>query len=261
MNEFRINSRVKHRVFGLGTVINMSERFLMVLFDDGETRRFISDALYAMAFSDIQVEKSSEKIKIQRIFIKNLFERLDYDIVINNTNSVAILSAPNGCGKTTIFKILTFVLNPEMNIFSEIKSVPFSIFSCYLSNGKTVSLQRESLKPQDNNAKKGHNISVYDIAMSIFSEPFDWVFKISEEQKELVSVSLAQTIYEYRNGGNSSSYRDDVGEYEEPVYGTRRSLSIVNRWFYVINASLRKHNCIVFIDFIEANRLQKNTIQ
>ena len=98
-NVVRINSRVRHSAFGVGTVVQSDERTTIVLFDDGETKRFVNDAFSSMGYFEI-LEESLEQIKIERIVVENLFERLDYNIEINTVNNVAIFSAPNGCGKT-----------------------------------------------------------------------------------------------------------------------------------------------------------------
>ena len=118
--EIIVNSRVRHNAFGVGTVVQTDGRITTVLFDDGETKRFSGEGFYSMGYFEEIEEEMFEQIKIERIKVENLFDRLNYNIEINTSNSVAILAAPNGCGKTTIFKLLDFLFNPTIKTFFEI---------------------------------------------------------------------------------------------------------------------------------------------
>ncbi|SDB25198.1 AAA domain-containing protein, putative AbiEii toxin, Type IV TA system [Ruminococcaceae bacterium FB2012] len=250
MNLFNINSQVNHITFGRGTVVDIDETFMTVAFEDGSIKRFLSDDSSALGFFDSPDNETSADIKIERIVIKRLFGRIDYDIVINNSN-VSILSAPNGCGKTTIFKFLDFVLNPRMASFNEIKHIPFYSFSCYLSNGMVLNLNKVKLE-SDNLKKTRKSISPYNVAMSLFNNPFDITFWISGKQDNPLEISLIKTLIEEPRNGTTFLYEDD-----EPDYVVGHGFVRIKRWFNIINSQLIKFNCKVSIDFIEANRLQK----
>ena len=79
---------------------------------------------------------------INRIVVENLFNKFSYDINLNNDQDVAIIIAPNGRGKTTIFNLVNFVLNPSYETFSKINSVPFDRFSLIFDNDKAINLAK-----------------------------------------------------------------------------------------------------------------------
>lgn len=85
-------------------------------------------------------------ITLERIQVKNLFNRFTYDINLKNGYNVAILIAPNGCGKTTIFNLVDFIFAPTPNKYSKIASVPFDNCTCTLSSGKIICLESRTEK-------------------------------------------------------------------------------------------------------------------
>ena len=86
-----------------------------------------------------------KKIRIEKIEVKKLFDRFNYDINLKNGHDVSILIAPNGCGKTTIFNIISFMLNPTIKGFSDIATIPFEECSLTLSNRRKLKLVRKKL--------------------------------------------------------------------------------------------------------------------
>lgn len=82
-----------------------------------------------------------EQLYLRRIKVDKLFNRFSYDIDLENGNDVAILIAPNGCGKTTIFELVSLCFNPEQyEIKDRLKKIPFEKITFCLSNGKEVSM-------------------------------------------------------------------------------------------------------------------------
>ena len=88
--------------------------------------------------------KAQACMRIQKIEIRKLFNMFDYDIEIDDGNDVSVLIAPNGCGKTTIFNFISFILKPTRNAFIKICSVPFERFALTFSSGQTVVMQRKA---------------------------------------------------------------------------------------------------------------------
>ena len=84
MNTSRIaiNSRVKHKRFGEGTVIQVRSRMAVVMFDDGISRAFEIESFFMTDYFIIEAEIFDD-VKIKSISVKNLFNRLNYDIKIN----------------------------------------------------------------------------------------------------------------------------------------------------------------------------------
>lgn len=88
--------------------------------------------------------KAQSCARIQKIEIRKLFNMFDYDIEIDKSKDASVLIAPNGCGKTTIFNFISFILNPTGAAFVKICTVPFERFELTFSDGKTVIMQRKA---------------------------------------------------------------------------------------------------------------------
>ena len=73
--------------------------------------------------------------RIERIVVKNLFGELNYDIDLRNGQDISILIAPNGCGKTTIFKFIDFIFNPTFTKRREIEKIDFKCLRKFLRLG------------------------------------------------------------------------------------------------------------------------------
>lgn len=82
-----------------------------------------------------------QKVTLDKVIVKKLFGYLNYDIDFRTDKSdLSIFIAPNGCGKTTIFRLISFVFNPCSSTYKMISEVPFESFTCVLSNEKTITL-------------------------------------------------------------------------------------------------------------------------
>lgn len=252
----KIKSRVKHVAFGTGTVVRTNDRYVTVLFDDGEEKNIIWDALSSKGFL-VESEDPKNEAHIKNIQVAKLFDRLDYDIEINTQNCVSILSAPNGCGKTTIFKMVDFIFSPTVKTFFEIKSIPFERFSCQLTNGYTLSLIKEPLAPLAKGTLKDQNPTKYKIASAFFDDAYDLVFSITDSNNKTHTISFCETAAKDRNERFHYSYYDDE-EIEELGYMGRMGMFGIKRFFALIEAELCKKHCKIDVDFIVANRLQKN---
>lgn len=90
--------------------------------------------------------KHEERIKINKIAVKNLFGRFNYDIDLRNGEDICVLIGPNGCGKTTIFSIVTFILKPTFQTYQKVKDIPFDECCCGLSNNKEITLKSSLIK-------------------------------------------------------------------------------------------------------------------
>ncbi len=257
-DSIKVNSRVNHKVFGDGTIIQRNDSYITVLFDEGATKRFVKESFISTGIIVVK-EDTCDNIKISQIIVKNLFgNQINYDIRLNTNNNVAILSAPNGCGKTTIFKILDFIFNPNIKTFSRIKGIPFERFSCVLDNGNKLELCRESLKSVENEDSKGKRTIKYNIAISMLDEEFDFVFSVVKENELVKKISFAETVIEDRKSASSHIYYEHDDDFEELQYAPGTARVGYKRFFALIDSVVRNNNCKVNLDFIVANRLQKS---
>lgn len=96
-------------------------------------------------------------LTLDQVVVKGLFGQFNYDIDFKNGYDVSILIAPNGCGKTTIFRLIRFIFNPSFSE-SSLLEIPFKTVECTLSNGYTVTLKprkRHGVKQWVTTLKKG----------------------------------------------------------------------------------------------------------
>ena len=67
-------------------------------------------------------------MKIQRVQFEKLFGFFDY--VIDFHENITIIHGPNGCGKTTMLKIIDAVFNQKLEVLktTDFQSVEFFFF-------------------------------------------------------------------------------------------------------------------------------------
>lgn len=88
-----------------------------------------------------------EDCVIKNIIIKNLFNVNDYEINLPTDSKISILIAPNGFGKSTIFKFINFFYNPTLQDLEYISTIPFDCFTINFTNGGFVSIEKSKTKP------------------------------------------------------------------------------------------------------------------
>lgn len=81
-------------------------------------------------------------VGISKISVKKLFNLYDYEIDLNASNAISILIGPNGCGKTTILKMIKFMLTGSIEYITLMRKIPFKSITCILSSGKKIKMER-----------------------------------------------------------------------------------------------------------------------
>lgn len=74
-------------------------------------------------------------MKIKKIKVTDLFDYYCYEIEMKKHNTISIIHAPNGYGKTTVFKMITYLLNLDV---VEISAIPFSEFVVETNDGQIL---------------------------------------------------------------------------------------------------------------------------
>lgn len=202
-----------------------------------------------------------DKVRICRIQVKNLFGTINYDIGLGEGNPIAIITAPNGCGKTTILNLLSFILNPAYDTFKTIKTIPFDSFSCTLSNGKTVELKQIQNGEDINVLKKTrvpHLIREQALRRAkAFFENTDFEFAIYDVRKHEKHSMLYSEMLRDAFGMDPAEYLD-VNDDDYPYYRTQ-STSLATRLKYLWKVQkqfLEESGCNVPVNFIKADRIQ-----
>lgn len=171
-------------------------------------------------------------IRIKSVEVKGLFNQFNYNFDFDNGEDISILIAPNGCGKTTIFKFVRFIFNPDFYDMLEIKDIPFESVTCILSNGKKVMLTKE-----EDTIKKS--------TTGLFSDSNEQEFDVYAKFKVFITDG-EQAVASYHNPINvNREYTFSKRDYY--LNFTSRAISIIN--------TLREYDCFVDISFISADRL------
>ena len=147
---------------------------------------------------------------IERIVVSNLFGKYDYDIHINTDEDVAIFTAPNGCGKTTIFSFLDFIFNPSVESFRVIAKTPFDSFQCFLADETCVTLKKTF--ESNSSTQKPIKTSSVDRATAIVrlryminsendsihdNGTYDFLISVCQGQKKTTEISFLSKFASY----------------------------------------------------------------
>ena len=215
----------------------------------------------------------SNKTRLERIQVKNLFNRFTYDISVENGNNVAILIAPNGCGKTTIFNMVDFIFKPTIAKFRKISTIPYESCICTLSNGKTIGIEIRKTKK---NRKRDEKMSrpPYATGMGLGLGRLEAEGKaiflvINDGNQHELNVSEAMQdavrLIDDDDLPFSDAYTDRFGEYLDmdevalrelpPRY--RRMMMQSSMGLNAMTEFRDKYDCKLEVNFISADRLHK----
>jgi len=79
--------------------------------------------------------------EVVELEINGLFSGLNHSIPLHK-GGITLIHGPNGCGKTTVLRLLTAVVNGE---FGYLKRVRFDSFSIFLSDGRKLIVSQDRL--------------------------------------------------------------------------------------------------------------------
>lgn len=193
----------------------------------------------------MSVEKK-QMITLDKVIVKNLFGNLNYDINFKTDRSdLSILIAPNGCGKTTIFRLINFVFNPCALTYKNICDVPFESFSCVLSNGKIITLIHEKRwgNADDKNIDGDNQLGDEEIMDTLvhYAEELNsdrWSLTINEKTKR---ITIKPTYYKQE---------------DELLPSIRkRSNFYINRAFRQFKDFLKENECAMAVFFLGTDRI------
>ena len=130
-------------------------------------------------------------MKITRVSVEELFYTYTYVIDINTDNPVSIIHAPNGYGKTTVFKLIRDTFN--LNITGLLK-IPFKHFSIKLNDGTLIFITKNE---DDDNSKyatfmeisiSGDNINSQKL--TLFSDDLQHLFEDAHYRNERIKARI-----------------------------------------------------------------------
>ncbi len=209
--------------------------------------------------------------RLNRIVIRDLFKRFNYNIDLCNGESVAILSAPNGCGKTTIFNIVDFIFMPTLDKYKKICNYPFTECACILSNDRKVVLKVEE-KPvfaKDNRRRfSGYSREIFSDSFraGIYNKCFTIVIYDDSEENVLGTINITEMLmdivdrpYRGMDYDDELAEIEDEGEiYEDINPRVRVSLRRNSLFCKKVRDELSQYGCNLTIEFIQADRLHNS---
>lgn len=131
--------------------------------------------------------------KIASLRVKGLFNYLNYSINFNEKTSIII--APNGYGKTTIFNIINFMLNPTPSLFNDvIKMIPFELCTIKV-NGKEITLSKNLKKEEFQYSIKGLKKVITIPYYEVIDPRFRYEDRLYESLKEILGLLVNAKIY------------------------------------------------------------------
>lgn len=178
-------------------------------------------------------------MKIEKIKVRDLFDYYCYDIEMKQHSSISIIHAPNGYGKTTVFKMVRNIMS--FNIL-EINDVPFRIFEIFLSNGMSIEVSKDFIVHGDNKSLT-NTILIFRI-MDNEEKNAEFIFELTPNVIEIIR-------------------EEGIEEYIQRLEMRRRHIPIEKRIdvtnirknyekiLYVLNEIRNK----LEINFIDSNRL------
>ena len=198
-----------------------------------------------------------DKVRICRIQVNKLFGYINYDIDLSENNPIAIITAPNGRGKTTILNMVSFMFSPKDDTFLFIKKIPFNEFRCVLSNGKSVELKRILNEPKwakQNMMQAPMTREQIRRQALAFFEGDDYAFSVYDSADAESNSFIYSEAYKDTFEMDPSEYieEDDIPYY----HGQIRYVDRLNNIWKKQRDLLAKFECIIPVNFIKADRIQ-----
>ncbi len=202
-------------------------------------------------------------LKVQRIQVSRLFDKLSYDISFDIGEPVAIITAPNGCGKTTMLNILAFVLSPTGDNVKAVVGVPFRSFRCFLSNGKQLLLERLDAAEAERRMRDILARSPMDpgsIGMKLLRRVGDYRYSVEADGQTEREVFFSDIFDEYyrslMEGGLAGNDPDGL----EALAGREPREPITRFMERRLRELLKACGCEKPVNFIRASRIQPISI-
>lgn len=123
-------------------------------------------------------------MRIERVEFKKLFGFYDYSIKVNDT--VTIIHGVNGCGKTTMLKIIDAAINKDIDY---LKATDFEAVHFFFSNNTALLIERRRIPLNASTEANGIYYLVYKTIVASKETVYD-AFENPKEIAEVIEKSL-----------------------------------------------------------------------
>ena len=188
------------------------------------------------------------EVRITRIMVKNLFGRVSYNMELPEENPIAIITAPNGMGKTTLMNLIMFLFSPSEKTFAAIRGVPFEVFRCGLSNGKTVELKPEKAAP----AVKQSSEDIFVRRPQAAPDRQDYIFTVYDGSAPAGEPLRYLTLLNEAFSSNLAAYFENGKSGKSNAPGAQAAKIVWQR----LAAYLQENGCAVSVNHVRADRIQ-----
>lgn len=135
-------------------------------------------------------------MRIKKVKISKLFGYFDYSIAFNE--SVTIIHGVNGCGKTTLLKIINAVFNKNIDF---IRSIDFHIAEFFFSDGSSLEIEKKRIQLDNIADVNGVPYLVYktiidgkESVFDIYEDNLDYDVDINPSLKILRTLPFLEQI-------------------------------------------------------------------
>jgi len=174
---------------------------------------------------------------IETIKVDKLFSRYSFELTFDSAESVSIMIAPNGYGKTTLFHFVRFLLDPSYESYLDILGVPFRRIVCIMKDGSEYGVAQGKCKPEDT------SVEVQEILSSKDTHLLYW----HKENNVVHKWSLDKILKD-----NLSLYKKELDIYRDELPNNcSDSVFILDELFSALNQKASK----LSVKFIPADRL------
>lgn len=115
-------------------------------------------------------------MNLTRVEFKKLFGYFDYSVEFNN--DITIIHGPNGCGKTTMLKIIDAVFNKKLAV---VKAIEFQSVSFFFSSGMVLTIERKKVLVDSQEEK---NTGIVYLAYTLVENKKERIFDTFENSDE-----------------------------------------------------------------------------